>query len=116
MKELRTVLLGQKLKIYTGHKNLTYKNSNTNHMLQWRLILEEYGLDIQYIPGVKTISVDALSQLPNNGNQENTHESTYTTETMPELYDIEELPGDMFPLSFKLVYRYQREDPLLTPT
>ena len=33
---------------------------------------------------------------------------------MSELYDIEELPEGMFPLSFNLVYRYQRKYPILT--
>ena len=46
-------------------------------------------MDIEYIPGKKNIVADVLSQLTNNGNQENTQESTYTTENMPELYDIE---------------------------
>ena len=40
--------------------------------------------------------VDALSQLPNNVYQKTTHESTYTTETMLELYDIDELPESTF--------------------
>ena len=65
-------------------------------------------MDIEYIPGDKNIVADALSQLPNNGNQKTTHESTYTTETMSELYDINELPYGKFPLSLKIIYRYQR--------
>ena len=42
-------------------------------MLRWRLILEEYSPDIEYIKGEKNIAADALSRLPNNGNQETTH-------------------------------------------
>ena len=61
------------------------KNFNTGRVLWWRLILEEYGHDIEYIKGKKNIAADALSQLPNNGNQETTHEQTYTTENMSEL-------------------------------
>ena len=83
-------------------------------MLQWRLILEEYGPDIEYIMGKKNIAADALSRLPNNGYQDTTHESTYTTETMSELYYIGELSEGTFPLSFKLIYRYQQEDQILT--
>ena len=56
----------------------------------------------------------ALSRLPNNGNQPTTHESTYTMETISELYDIDKLPYVTFLLSFNLVDRYQREDPFLT--
>ena len=67
---------------------LTCKNFNTNKVLQSRLILEEYVPTIEYIKGEKNVAIDALSQLPNNGNQETTHEKMYTTETMSEIYDI----------------------------
>ena len=42
LKKFRTILLGQKLQIYTDHKNLTCKIFNTGRLLRWRLILEEY--------------------------------------------------------------------------
>ena len=60
------------------------------------------------MPGNKNIVADALSLLPNNGNQNTTHESTYTMETIPELYDIDELIDGNFSLSFKIIDRYQR--------
>ena len=82
---------------------MTCKNFNTGRVLRWRLILEEYGPDIEYIPDEKYIAVDALSRLPNNRNQETTHESTYLTVTMLELYNIEELLEGTFPLSLKLI-------------
>ena len=50
------------------------------------------------MPGNKIIVADALSLLPNNGNQNTTHESTYTMETMSELYDIDELIDGTFTL------------------
>ena len=52
--------------------------------------------------------MDALSRLHINGNQKTTHESTYTTETISELYDIEELPEVKFPLSFNIIDRYHQ--------
>ena len=82
------ILLGQQLKICTDHKNLTCKKFNTDRVLRWKLILEEYGPDIEYIPGEKDIAADTLSRLPSNRNQETTHDSTYLTEKMLELYDI----------------------------
>ena len=42
LKEFQTILLGQKLIVYTDHKNLTWKNFNTERVMCWRLILEEY--------------------------------------------------------------------------
>ena len=55
-----------------------------------------------------------LSPLPNNGNQETTHEQTYITETISEPYNIEELTEGTFPLYFKFIYHYQREYPYIT--
>ena len=57
------------------------KNFSTDRVLRWRLILE-YFPDIKYIQGEKYIAADALSQLPNNVNQETTHDSTYKMETI----------------------------------
>ena len=34
-------------------------------------------------------------------------------ETISELYNIDELIDGMFPLSFKIIDHYQREDPFL---
>ena len=113
LKVFHTNLLGQKLKLYTEHKNLTCKNFNNDRVLWWKLILEQYSLDIEYIPGAENIVADALSQFPNNGNQETAHESTYTAETMSYLYDIEDLIEGTFTISFKIIDRHQQEDPFL---
>ena len=43
LKEFRTIVLGQKLRIYTYHKNFTCKSFNTDRVLIWKLITEEYG-------------------------------------------------------------------------
>ena len=77
------------------------QNFNTNKVFWWRLILEEYDEDIKYIKIQKNIAADELSQLPNNGNQKTTHESTYSTDTMQKHQDIK-LSESPFPLSFKL--------------
>ena len=113
LKEFRTILLGQQFKTFTDHKNLTCKNFNTNHLLWWRPILEEHSPEIEYIPVKKNIVEVALSWLPNNGNQETTHESTYTMEAMSQLYDVNELPYGMLPLSFKPIDQYQQKGPIL---
>ena len=97
------ILLGQRLKIFTDHKNVTYKCFNNYCLLQWRLILEEYGPYIQYILGDKSITEDAISRLPKEGIQTSTYESKYTTEIMSGLYDINKLPEGNFPLSFKVL-------------
>ena len=50
---------------------------NTDRVLIWRLILEEYGLDIEYILGNKNVVAYALRRFTNNGNQENPNDSAY---------------------------------------
>ena len=70
------------IRIYTDDKNLTWKGFNNDRVLRWRIILEEYDPDIKCITGEKNIDAYALSWLPNNGNQETTHESTYLKKTI----------------------------------
>ena len=45
------LLRSQILRIYTDHKNLTGNVLNTDIVLRWRLIIENYGLHIEYIQG-----------------------------------------------------------------
>ena len=35
--------------------------------MRWRLLLEEYGPEIEYIKGLKNVVADALSRLPKQG-------------------------------------------------
>ena len=76
LKEFRTILLSQILRIYTDHRNITGNNLYTDIVFVWRLILEEYVPDIEYIKGEKIIVADKLSRFTLNGNQETTQNST----------------------------------------
>ena len=80
LKDFRMILLGQKLWIYTDHKNRTREKFNTDRVLIRRLILEEYDTDIEYIKSENNIVTDKLSRIPLNGNQETTQNSTYQQE------------------------------------
>ena len=60
---------------------------------------------------MKNIVRDSLSQLPNNGNQNTTHESNYTMETMSEINDKEELSEGKFLIKFKIIDQYQWKYP-----
>ena len=43
LKEYRNILLGQQIEVFTDHKNLVYKTFNTECVMRWRLIIEEFG-------------------------------------------------------------------------
>ena len=36
---------------YTDHKNLSYNVFNTERVMLWRLIIEEFGPELKYIKG-----------------------------------------------------------------
>ena len=78
-KEFRTILLGHQLIVHTDHQNLTYKKFNSDRVLRWRLFIEEFAHDLQYIPGEKNVVADALSRLPMIlNNIQDTTENYYT--------------------------------------
>ena len=55
----------QQIKVYTDHKNRTYKSFNAERVMRWQLILEEFSPKLIYIKGSKSIIADTLSRLGN---------------------------------------------------
>ena len=68
--EFRNILLGHQITVYTDHKNLTYKFFNTERVMRWRLILEEFGPELKYIKGENNVVADTLSRLEMSDNQD----------------------------------------------
>jgi hypothetical protein len=139
LKEYRNIMLGQQITVWTDHKNLTCKNITTERVMRWRLLLEEYGPDIKYIQGSKNIVADALSRLDledetteKHANETQAFESFYvakalsrletdcdfdefeehtvTDTELAEYYGMDDLPKDTFPLTYKILDKYQRKD------
>jgi hypothetical protein len=65
LKEFKGMLWGQRLKVFTDHKNLIRDalGLSSDRVYRWRLILEEYGPEIVYIKGVDNTVADAISRL-----------------------------------------------------
>ena len=43
LKEFKNIILGQSIKVYTDHKYLTYKNFNTERVIRWHMVIEDFA-------------------------------------------------------------------------
>ena len=77
LKEFRYLLLGNRVTVYTDHKNLSHDETKhtCDRELWQRLLLEEYGCTLKYIEGDKNVVVDTLSRLDFNEGPEEIRES-----------------------------------------
>jgi hypothetical protein len=103
LREYKCILLGHLITIYTDHKNLTFSNFTTDHVTCWRLIVEEYGPKIVYLPGKHNIIADALSRLPKL--DEPHDESAF----LEEIFALDE-QTDTFPIAFDVISKAQLAD------
>ena len=112
LKEFRNILLGQQIKVYNDHKNLTYK-FNTERVMRWQLDLEELSPELIYIKGSKNIVADALSRLDKIDNLNNTSSNDKRVEpTLESLNEHFALNKEdvLHPTSFKTIMRFQQKD------
>ena len=112
LKELRTILLGQQIKIYTDHKNLMFTQFNTKRVLRWRMVLEEYGPELIYIKGQDNVVADALLRLDLIPDDESPPSKEHDDVTINDYMNIhrDELPEDIYPLRMSLISAEQRKD------
>ncbi|MFM7543288.1 MAG: RNase H-like domain-containing protein [Ignavibacteria bacterium] len=115
LKEFRSILLGQEIVVYTDHKNLTYKVFNTQRVMRWRLLIEEYGPTLEYVKGVTNVVADALSRLdltPSVATEADP--SVADTPTRRNLAEAFALTKEDFsntcPLTIKTLMREQQKD------
>jgi hypothetical protein len=105
LEAFRHILLGQKLRVFTDHKNLTYKNFNTERVMRWCLILEEYGPELVYVKGEHNVVADALSRLDANPFDPNLN-------YMSEIFGLsnDDIPSTIYPLRYSFLEQEQRKD------
>jgi hypothetical protein len=111
LKEFRNILLGQKIRVFTDHKNLTYKNFNTERVMRWRLILEEFGPEFTYVKGDTNVVADALSRLSLLDSPQSPPSSA-SLSCMAESYgiDLKDPHEVAYPLNFSTISKYQSAD------
>ena len=107
LKEFRNILLGQKIKVHTDHENLTYKTFNSDRVMWWRLYIEEYSPELQYIKGTSNVVADALSRLE--------REDGVRKDTMESFLALKDCfvaapPADYHPLNYQHLAKAQLAD------
>ena len=72
--------------------------------MRWRLILEEFGLELKYIKGENNVVYDALSRLDMSENQEILNIS--------ELYgyDDDDVTDSAYPIRYCDIYKAHKTD------
>ena len=99
----RIVSNGRNIKIFQAHApwaphHCTHPDTNhvSDRVLRQRLLLEEYGAEIEYIKGDKNVVADALSRLPTQ-----------------ELFLFDDTGDAEFPLNLRLIADHQHSDDYL---
>jgi hypothetical protein len=110
LKEFRNILLGQQIKVFTDHKNLTHKNFNTERVLRWRLLLEEFNLELVYIKGAHNVVADALSRLDITSKS---LEATLYSASNIELFAANKNELPYFPREYCVIEKYNKNDPAI---
>ncbi len=106
LKAYRNILLGHEIEVHTDHKNLVYKTFNTERVMRWRLIIEEFGPKLLYIKGENNVVADALSRLGLKEEDFSLDAFAFANQ------DVD----DGFPLTYAKVHKAQQEDQALLDT
>lgn len=61
LKEYEQILYGAKINIYTDHKNLIFKTLSIKRILCWRTYINQYNINLCYIPGKENVLADCFS-------------------------------------------------------
>jgi hypothetical protein len=84
LKEFKGMLWGQRLNIYTNHKNLARNGLGltSDSVTRWRILLEEYAPEIIYIKEIHNTVADAISRLDYDHKVNSTNEYNHATHGM----------------------------------
>jgi len=84
LKKFNGMLWGQRINVYTDHKNLTRDGLGltSDRVTRWRILLEEYAPEIIYIKGIHNTVADAISRLDYDPKLNTTNEYNHATHVM----------------------------------
>ena len=114
--KVKGMLWGQRLNVYTDHKNLTRDGLGltSDRVTRWRILLEEYAPEIIYIKGIHNTVADAISRLDYDPKVNSTNEYNHATHGM----STKEMTSQRWLMFSKLwlCYNKAQEDPDKTNT
>ena len=115
VKEFRNILFGYPIRVFSDHKNLVHAAtvSQSQRVMRWRLILEEFGPDIRHISGEDNLVADAISRLPTANKDQieictDTHDPL--SKTLSELENLVLEEDEGFPLNLPAVQKAQEKE------
>ena len=113
LKQFRGILFGYPIDVWSDHKNLVYAAtlSESQRVMRWRLILKEFGPNIQHVPEIENIGrADMLSCLPsaNTNREDDGTESLHRTNKL--FVTNGQATDDSFPLTLSTVLREQNKE------
>ncbi len=84
LKEFNEMLWGQRINVYTNHKNLTQDGLGltSNRVTRWRILLEKYAPEIIYRKEIHNTVTDAISQLDYDPKLNSSNEYNHATHVM----------------------------------
>ena len=110
LKAYRNILLGHKIVVHTDHKNLVYKTFNTERVMRWRLLIEEFGPELRYIKGEQNIVADVLSRY-------NMSQQDFSLEAFAFDHILQQgQRNELYPFVVQNEPEYPRNYPLTYPT
>jgi len=113
--ECRTILYGNKIFVFTDHRNLTFNRLSSQRALRWRLLAEEFNITIIFRPDASNLAAGAISRLP----LRHTEEPLAIKELEMKFYDsyinlpIQTIISPNFYLHFSTIRQHQQNDPSL---
>ena len=113
LKQFRNIVFGYEIHVYLDHKNLVYKAtlSESQRVMQWRLLLEEFRPHIHHIAGVDNIVANTLSRVKSSNIGKDEDESS-KNQMLQELYaatKIQSIQAE-FPLEKGLIRDEQQKE------
>jgi hypothetical protein len=78
------MLWGQRVTVYTDHKNLTRDGLGltSDRVARWQILLGEYAPEIIYVKGIHNTVADAISRLDYDPKLNTTNEYNHATHEM----------------------------------